>query len=53
VVLRAVALHADRTAWRARMAAAMGEQLSWAQPAGEYLSLYRKLLAGADGPGRN
>jgi starch synthase len=43
VVLRAVALHADRAGWRVRMSVAMAEQLSWAQPAADYLALYRRL----------
>jgi len=42
-VLRAVALHTDRAAWRARMAVAMAEPLSWVRPAGDYLALYRRL----------
>jgi starch synthase len=45
VVLRAVALHADRAAWRARMIVAMAEPLSWAQPAGDYLALYRRMMS--------
>jgi len=43
-VLRAVALHREGTGWRQRVATAMARQLSWAQPAADYLALYTKLL---------
>ena len=42
-VLRAVAMKAEGDAWRARMAAAMAEPLSWAVPAQAYLALYERL----------
>ena len=42
-VLRAVAMHAQRDTWRERMVTAMGEELSWAQPAAAYLKLYESL----------
>ena len=38
--LRAVALHASRADWQARVAAAMGQDLSWREPAARYLNLY-------------
>ena len=43
-VKRAVVLHKDGPAWRTVMAAAMGQSLSWAGPAGRYLSLYTALF---------
>ena len=39
-VLRAVALRRDPAGWRARQIAAMGQALSWAAPARQYLELY-------------
>ena len=42
-VLRAVAMKAEGTGWRTRMAAAMAEPLSWAVPAQAYLALYDRL----------
>ena len=44
-VLRAVALRRDAAAWRSRMAAAMGQSLSWRGPASEYLALYETAAA--------
>lgn len=44
-VQQALKLRAQQGAWAAMMAAAMGQGLSWAGPAGQYLSLYRRLLA--------
>jgi starch synthase len=44
-VERAAILHRDRPAWRALVGAAMARDLSWRGPAGEYLALYRRLLA--------
>jgi starch synthase len=44
-VLRAAALHHDAAAWRARMLAGMGQNLSWDGPARQYLALYEQVLA--------
>jgi starch synthase len=44
-VERAAILHRDRPAWRALVGAAMTRDFSWRGPAGEYLALYRRLLA--------
>jgi len=43
-VLRAVAVHQDPVAWKARSAAAMAQQLSWHGPARAYLDLYAAVL---------
>lgn len=42
---RAIALRRQGAAWDAVMRQAMGCELGWAGPAGEYLTLYRTLLA--------
>ncbi len=42
-VLRAVDAHREGKAWRARVACAMAQELSWAQPASDYLDLYEAL----------
>ena len=44
-VSRAAAQKIDADAWHRRVAAAMGQDLSWGQPAGDYLALYGRLLA--------
>jgi starch synthase len=43
-VLRAVALHKDPVAWKARIAAAMAQPLSWNGPAQTYLDLYAEVV---------
>ncbi|MFO1266172.1 MAG: glycogen synthase GlgA [Rubrivivax sp.] len=42
---RAIALHRKGSAWSAVVRQAMGRELGWAGPAGEYLALYRALQA--------
>lgn len=42
---RAAILHRDRSAWGVLVRAAMSRDFSWRGPAGEYLALYRRLLA--------
>jgi starch synthase len=44
-VLRAAALRDEPAAWRARVAAAMMQNLSWNGPAREYLALYAQVAA--------
>ncbi|MDP3138838.1 MAG: glycosyltransferase, partial [Burkholderiaceae bacterium] len=44
-VLRAVETQREGKAWQARVAAAMAQELSWAQPASDYLDLYQALLS--------
>lgn len=44
MVLRAVALHKDPVAWKARIAAAMAQPLSWNGPAQTYLDLYAEVV---------
>ncbi len=44
-VERAAILHRDRPAWRQLVRAAMERDSSWRGPAGEYLALYRELVA--------
>ncbi|MBP6899444.1 MAG: glycogen synthase GlgA [Burkholderiaceae bacterium] len=46
VLRRALALRRQAGAWRAMMAAGMGQDLSWAGPARQYLDLYQAALAG-------
>lgn len=43
-VRHALALHGQPAAWAGMMNTAMGQRLSWAGPAGQYLALYRRLL---------
>jgi starch synthase len=43
-VLRAVDARRDRDTWKALMARAMAQTLSWAEPARQYLSLYAHTL---------
>lgn len=43
-VQQALKLRAQPGAWAAMMATAMGQRLSWAGPAGQYLALYERLL---------
>ena len=47
-ILRAARLRGDTKAWRARMATAMAEPLSWAEPARDYLALYQRLHYAAE-----
>jgi len=44
-VRHALALRQQPGAWAGMMKAAMGQRLSWAGPAGQYLALYERLLA--------
>ncbi|MDP3224617.1 MAG: starch synthase, partial [Rubrivivax sp.] len=44
-VLRAVEAQREGQAWQARVASAMAQELSWAQPASDYLDLYQALLS--------
>ena len=44
VVQRALAAHRTGNLWSLRMAAAMGQSLSWDKPAREYLALYDRLM---------
>jgi starch synthase len=44
-VRRAAALHRDATAWWQLAVAGMAQDLSWAGPARDYLSLYQRAVA--------